>query len=116
MNDEILELFRDFEVNGEKIPVKLLYYNGHGESYIVFMQTDADESLTGDDQLIGYADYYDFDVYTQGNLRQICEAVKKIMVEEGDYVWQLSRTSQDFFDQTTGYYHKTLSFAKERMI
>ena len=110
-----MELFKDFEVNGEKIPVKLLYYNGHGESYVVFMQTDADESLSGDDHLIGYADYYDLDVYTQGNLNAIVEAVKRIMVDEGDWVWQVARTSQDFFDQETGYYHKTLSFAKERM-
>ena len=116
MNEEILALFADFEVNGERIPVKLLYYNGHGESYVTFMQTDADESLSGDDQLIGYADYYDLDVYTMGNLNTIVEAVKTKMVDEGDWVWQVARTSPDFFDRETGYYHKTLSFAKERMI
>lgn len=114
MNEEIKELFKDFEVNGEKIPVKLLYYNGHGESYVTYGQTDADESLFGDDGLIGYADYYDLDCYTQGNLNAIVEAVKGIMIE-ADWVWQVARTSQDFFDQETGYYHKTLSFAKERM-
>lgn len=115
MNEEIKRIFEDFVVNGEKIPAKLLYYNGHGESYVVYMQTDADESLTGDDQLIGYVDYYDIDVYTQGNLNDIVEAVKRIMVE-ADWVWQVARTSQDFFDRETGYYHKTLSFAKERMV
>lgn len=115
MNEEILELLRDLIVNGEIIPVKLLFYNGHGESYITFQEEDADESLSGDDQLLGYVTYYDIDVYTTGNLSKIVDEVKHRMVVNGDWVWQVARSSQMMFDPTTGYYHQTLSFAKERM-
>ena len=112
MNEYILKLLQPLEAAG--IPVRLLYYEGHGETYVTFMQTDADESLTGDDHLIGYADYYDIDVYTQGNLNKLVNQIKELMVE-GDFVWQVARTSQDFYDPTTKYYHKTLCFAIERM-
>lgn len=115
MNEEIIELLKDMVVNGESIPVKLLFYNGHGESYITFQEEDADESLSGDDQLLGFVTYYDIDVYTRANLNAIVNEVKRRMVVNGDWVWQVARSSQMMFDPTTGYYHQTLSFAKERM-
>lgn len=112
LNEYILNLLSPFEADG--IPVRLLFYNGQKNSYITFEQTDADESLSGDDTLLGYVDYYDVDVYTQGNLNKLVNRVKELMVD-GGFVWQVSRTSQDMYDETTQYYHKTLCFAIERM-
>jgi hypothetical protein len=74
------------------------------------MQQDADKSLSGDDELIGYVDYYDFDVYSKGNWKEIVESVKAILKENG-FIWQPSRSSQDFYETDTKYYHKTLNFA-----
>ncbi len=109
MNELIKSIFTDFSVDGVQIPVKFLYYLGHGEPYIVFMQMDADNVLRGDDELIGYADYYDFDVYAKGNYTKIVEAVKDLL-EENDFVWNPSRSSVDMYETDTGYYHKTLNF------
>lgn len=110
MNELIQTIFRDFEVNGVMIPVAFMFYQGHGEPYVVYMQEDADNSLSGDDELIGYVDYYDFDVYSKGNFFPIIERVKQILKENG-FVWQPSRSSSDMYETDTGYYHKTLNFA-----
>lgn len=110
MNSLIETIFKDFTVDGKKIPVNLLYYNGHGEPYITYMQTDIDQTYSGDNHLLNYVDYYDFDIYSKGNFLKIVESVKETLYPYG-FVWQPSRTSQDMYEAETGYFHKTLSFA-----
>ena len=110
MNELIETIFASFKVGEVTIPVKFLHYEGHGEPYIVYMQIDADNSLSGDDDLLGYVDYYDFDIYAKGNYFSIIDAVKNKLKENG-FVWQPSRSSGDFYETDTGYYHKTLNFA-----
>lgn len=110
MNELIRSIFQNFTVDGVAIPVKYMYYNGHGEPYVTYQQVEANNSLSGDDELIGYADYYDFDVYSKGNYTEIIREIKRLLKENG-FVWQLSRSSEDMYESDTGYYHKTLNFA-----
>lgn len=110
MNELIEQIFENFTVDGVLIPVSFLYYEGHGEPYVTYMNQDADNSFSGDDELLGYVDYYDFDVYSTGNFFNIIESIKDKLKENG-FVWQPSRSSQDFFETDTGYFHKTLNFA-----
>ena len=110
MNELIESILANFTVNGIEIPVSFMFYEGHGEPYVTYMQQDADGALRGDDDLLGYVDYYDFDVYARGNYLDIIESLKEILNDNG-FVWMPSRSSQDFFETDTGYYHKTLNFA-----
>lgn len=110
MNELIEQIFANFAVDKVAIPVSYMFYEGHGEPYVVYMQQDADKSLSGDDELIGYVDYYDFDVYAKGNYLAIVESVKALLTANG-FIWQPSRTSQDMYETETKYYHKTLNFA-----
>ena len=110
MNELIESILSDFTVDEVKIPVSFMFYEGHGEPYIVYMQQDADKSLSADDDLIGYVTYYDFDVYAKGNYLRIIEDLKAVL-KANDFVWQPSRSSMDMFESDTGYYHKTLNFA-----
>ena len=110
MNELIESILGNLTVDGKSIPVSYMYYQGHGEPYVVYMQQDADGSLSGDDDLIGYVDYYDFDVYAKGNYLAIVAELKRILKENG-FVWQPSRSSSDMYETDTGYYHKTLNFA-----
>lgn len=110
MNELIESILSDFAVDGVSIPVSFMFYEGHGEPYVTYMQQDADKSLSGDDELIGYVDYYDFDVYSKGNFLSIIESLKAIL-KANNFIWQPSRSSQDFYETDTGYYHKTLNFA-----
>lgn len=110
MNELIESIFQNFTVDDVEIPVSFMFYEGHGEPYVVYMQQDAAGSLSGDDELIGYVDYYDFDVYSKGNFLKIVESIKTLL-KNNNFVWQPSRSSQDMYETDTGYYHKTLNFA-----
>ena len=113
MNAEIEKLFSGFAVDGTPVPVRLMFYDGHGEPYIVYSREYDDGSYSGDDSLLGYVTYYDFDVYSKGNRTAIVEAVKRVL-EDAGWTWQPSRSSGDMYESDTGYFHVTLNFAKER--
>ena len=106
----ITSIFSDFTVDGKKIPVSFLRYNGHETTYVTWMQYDMDGSYSGDDELLGYVGYYDFDIYSKGNYNNVIEQIKELMKTNG-FVFQPSRCSMDMYEDDTGYYHKTLSFA-----
>ena len=79
MNELIEKIFEDFGINGEAIPVKFMRYEGHGEPYVTYQQIDYENSLSADDELIGYVEYYDFDIYSKGNYTKIIDEIKKIL-------------------------------------
>lgn len=110
MNELIESIFQNFTVDGVEIPVSFMFYEGHGEPYVVYMEQDADGSISGDDELLAYVDYYDFDVYSTGNFLNVIESVKALL-KANNFVFQPSRSSRDMFEPDTGYYHKTLNFA-----
>ena len=114
MNSLIETIFTNFQVDGVSIPVNFLKYNGKSTTYVTYMQTDADNSFSGDDELLGYVDYYDFDIYSKGNYFKIEKEVKRILKTNG-FMWQPSMSSGDMYEDDTGYFHKTLCFAIERM-
>ncbi len=113
INELIETIFDDFTVDGVDIPVKFLRYNGSKTTYITYMQVNANDSFSADDQLINYMEYYDFDIYSKGDYTNIAEAVKQ-KLEENNFRWRPSWSSADMFEDDTGYYHKTLNFAIER--
>lgn len=99
MNELIESLFADFTVDGVKIPVTLLNYEEHGEPYVVYLQYDKDNSYALDDEIAGYVSYYDFDVYSKGNINKIIESLKTILKGAG-FTWQPRRDSPDFTSPT----------------
>ena len=110
MNAQIETLFNNFTVGGVTIPVVLIYYEGHGEPYVVYRQYDKDNSYSSDDEIAGYVTYYDFDVYSKSNFLSIVEAIKTKLKGAG-WTWQPRRDSPDLYETDTGYYHKTLCFS-----
>ena len=112
MNSLIETIFANFQVDNVSIPVSFLRYTGKSTTYITYMHYDSDNSFSGDDELLGWVDYYDFDIYSKGNYLNIVESVKEIMKNNG-FMYQPSRSSRDMYETDTGYYHKTLSFAIE---
>ena len=111
----ITSIFANFTVDEKKVPVSFMRYNGKETTYVTWMQENMDNSYAGDNELLGYVGYYDFDVYSKGNYTHIIEAIKDTMKDNG-FMFQPSRCSPDFFEDETGYYHKTLSFAIEEEI
>lgn len=114
MNSLIEKIFADFKVNGKSIPVSFLKHDGTEETYVTYQSIDNNNTLVADNEIIGYIDYYDFDIYSKGNYFKIVREIKKILKANG-FMWQPSMSSGDMYEDDTGYYHKTLCFAKERM-
>ena len=114
MNKLIEEIFADFKVDNKKIPVSFINYDGKSTTYITYQSISNSGTLAGDDEIIGYIDYYDFDIYSKGNYLKIVSELKKILKNNG-FTWQPSMSSEDMYEEDTGYYHKTLCFAIERM-
>ena len=110
MNEIIESLFTGFKVDGVDIAVSYLFYEGHGEPYIVYYSYDKDNSYSAEDEIAGYVEYYDFDIYSKGNYLNIVKAVKQLLKNSG-WTWQPRRDSPDMFDKDTGYFHKTICFA-----
>ena len=110
MNELIEQIFHNFSV-----PVSFMRYDGKATTYITYQQTDIDTTLSADDELINYLDYYDFDIYSKGNYFSVIESVKQVMKANG-FRWQPTRSSGDMYEDDTGYYHKTLCFSIERSI
>ena len=110
MNELITRIFKDFSVGVNIIPVKWLTCKGHGEPYVVWQQVNMDNSYAGDDDLLGYVGYIDFDVYAKRNYMDIIDELFKTLKPFG-FVFQPSRSSADMYEVDTGYYHKTLCFA-----
>lgn len=114
-NTLIEQLFADFTVNTVKIPVSFLRYDGKETTYITYQQTDSNDPFSGDDELQNYVDFYDFDIYSEGNYLAIVEAVKTLLTDNG-FRWQPTRSSGDLYEDETKLFHKTLSFSIERSI
>ena len=113
MNEIIQAAFYGFTVDNVEIPVKYLHYIGHGEPYVTYTPTNNGEVFSADDQIQNYITYYDFDIYSKGNIKKIIQEVKSILTGAG-FTWQPSRSSMDLYEADTGYYHKTLNFAIPR--
>ncbi len=115
MNEEIEKIFKDFKVNKKKIPVNFLRYDGKENAYITYIETNKSDSYSGDDEILGYIDYYDFDIYSKENYLDILKELKGLMKLNG-FIWQPTKDSQDLYEDDTGFYHKTVCFAKEKQI
>ena len=113
MNEEILNLFKDFKVGDTAIPVAFQHYDGHGDPYMVFSRESDDNTLSVDDRLQAWVIYYYFDVYSKSNYLAIADAVRD-KLEEAGWMWQPSRSQWDMYEADTGYWHVTLNFAHER--
>lgn len=114
MNSLIKKIFADFKVDNKKIPVEFLKYKGKETTYITYQSIENSGTLSADDEIIGYIDYYDFDIYSKSNYFKIVRELKKIL-KANDFMWQPSMSSGDMYEEDTGYYHKTLCFAIKRM-
>ncbi len=115
MNKVINTIFKDFNVNGVDIPVSFLRYDGDLNTYITYMDSDRDNSFSGDDSILGYVVYYDFDIYSKTNYLEVMEKVKELLTANG-WTWQPSRDSTDLYENDTGFYHKTICFAIEKEV
>lgn len=113
MNSEIEKIFNKFIVDDISIPIGFVKYKGKSKTYMTYHEIDNEPELCSDDVSLYSADTYDIDIYTNGNFLNIVKEVKKKMLES-DWTW--IEDSPDMYEEDTGLYHKTITFAKERSV
>ena len=105
-------IFTDFTVDGNIIPVEYIKYKGNSTIYITYTFTDDAPALFGENKEIGSIIRVDIDIFSNGNYLAIQNKVEEIM-EENNFI--RTGCSPDMFEEDTGLYHKTIEFEKERM-
>lgn len=113
MNSLIEEIFENFKVDGNDVPVAFLRYTGKLTTFVTYQEIQTDTSFSAENEIQNYVSYYDFDFYSKGNYLKIIQSVKELLKQNG-FLWQPSMTSQDLYEDDTGYFHKTLCFAYVR--
>lgn len=113
MNNEILQIFKDFTVDGVSIPVEWLRYKGDLKTYVVFSDLGENPALSADDECIYSTKQYDFDIYSDGNYLNILKAVKQ---ELKNNKWSWIEDSPTMYEEDTRLYHITTTFEKEKYI
>lgn len=99
-------------LKGLGVPVSFMFYEGDEDTYVTYMQLDKDNTLAGDDQILGCVQYYDFDVYSKGNYLSVISKLIELMTAAG-WTYQPSRDSPDMYERDTKFFHKTICIAKE---
>lgn len=110
INSLIKTIFTNFQVNGVTIPVSFLRYNGKSTTYITYQSVNIENTFSSDDELDYYVENFDFDIYSKGDYFAIIDSMKQILKENG-FTWQPMLSSEDMYEDETGYYHKTLNFS-----
>lgn len=114
MNKELKLIFGEsITVDGVPVPAASIKYKGNSTSYITWTITGLGSELSADDEPLYGVCTVDVDVFGKGNILNLITEAKKIM-KNNDWIW--TGDSPDMYEEDTGYYHKTISFEKERAI
>lgn len=113
MNNDILQIFENFTVDGIAIPVEWLKYKGDLKTYVVFSDLGEMPELSADDDCEYSTKQYDFDIYSDGNFKNILKAVKA-KLKENEWTWV--EDSPTMYEEDTGLYHICTTFQKEKYI
>lgn len=113
MNAEIETLFTNFAPGGQAVPVDFLRHEPEtdGETYITYNTQVELPGLVADNALQATVHAYDFHIFSRGNYATIETAVKALLGSNG---WVFVQASEDLYEDDTRYYHKILTYEKER--
>jgi len=111
VNETIETLFANFIVDGKKIPVEFMEYEGDSDTYITYQEIGVQSGLCADNMPQYEIAIYDFDIYSTNNYLKVLKELKKKLLENG-FVW--NEDSEDMFEHETRFFHKTTTFEIER--
>ena len=114
MNEELkLILGESLTIAGKKIPVAHLRYTGKSRKYVTWTITGETPALTATDEALCSICSVDVDIFSDGNYLDIVKEIKRIM-KNNDWVWV--EDSEEMYEEDTGLYHQTCSFARRTAV
>lgn len=113
MNKEIELILNKIKLDGKNIPYDYIEYTGKSYTYITY-QCISDDPISFSEDKPNYSEpHYDIDIYSKDNYLKIVEEVKKEFIENDFY---FISDSGDSYEKDTGFFHRTIEIAKERMM
>ena len=117
MNEELKTIFGNSitvvrSQQSVQIPTAHLIYKGSSTEYVTWTIISNRPELFANDDFLFEVYQVDVDVYSKGNYLDIVSKVKELM-KTNNYLWVDDST--EMYEEDTGYYHKTITFEKERM-
>lgn len=113
MHEIIENILADLIIGAEAIPAAPLRFRGKAPRFVTWTITSEDPEVSADDDCVMSVVEVDVDIYSVAEYVDIMEAVKSRFIAAG---WVWTGSSPEMFEESTGLYHRTVSFSKERMI
>lgn len=110
MNKFIFDILSLMTVDGVEIPVKWLKYKGDLKKYVVFSDLGKTPAHHTDDDCEYSTIQYDFDIYSDGNYKNILKEIKRRLKANG-FTWV--EDSPEMYEEEAGLYHVTTTFEIE---
>jgi hypothetical protein len=107
VNPLIEEIFKNFEVDGEQIPVNFLFYTGKSDSYLTYYTWQNTAKDFWDGMHHAETASVTIDVFSRKNFKNLVEAVKQKMIE-GGFTW--TDNAAETYEQDTKYFHVPMNF------
>ncbi len=113
INPKIEEIFANFEVDGELIPISYQNYTGKASKYLTYYTWFELPHIFADDDNQSEHCYFTIDVFSKGNFKNIAEAVKQKLKENG-FVW--TDNAAETFESDTGFFHVPMNFTASKIL
>jgi hypothetical protein len=107
INPKIEEAFKNFTVDGGKIPIFFMHYEGKAEKYLTYYTWAQRAEDFADNDNHAEVCFGTVDVWSAKNYKDIVEAVKQTLKANG-FTW--TDNGPEFFEPETGYYHVPINF------
>ena len=109
MNINLLieKAFESFEVDGEKVPIFFMHYDGKASKYLTYYQWSELPKNFADNENQNEICYATIDVWSQENYKNIVEKVKKKLKVNG-FTW--TDTGAEIYENDTKFYHVPINF------
>lgn len=113
INPKIEEIFKDFTVDGNKIPISFMKYKGDETAYLTYYTWFERPELFADDEYHAVIVHGTIDIFSKGNFKNILEEVKKKLKENG-LTW--TDNGAESFEEDTSFFHVPVNFCTENLI
>ncbi len=108
INAIIERVFKDFEFEGEKIPIAPNIYKGDATTYLVYYTSSTIPEGFADDNPIVESTNGTLDIYSNKNYKKLKNEVKRKLVKECGFTW--TDDGYEDYEEDTKLWHIPINF------
>lgn len=108
INEIIEKVFKDFEFEGEIIPISPVFYSGEATTYLVYYTYSTTPDSFADDMPTFESTYGTLDIYSNKNFKKLKNEVKRKLVKECGFTW--TDDGMEDYEEDTNLWHVPINF------